>query len=131
MIDIVYFSSRSGNTKKFINKLGREGKKIPLEIEEAKNFTVDDDYILFVPTYSGGDDRKGAVPKQVIQFLNNEENRKHIKGVISSGNKNFGNQFAISGDVIAQKCNIPKLYAYELIGTDEDVREVKEILSKF
>jgi protein involved in ribonucleotide reduction len=88
---------------------------------------VDDRYVLIVPTYANNRGER-AVPAAVIRFLNSEENRMHLVGVIGSGNKNFGNHFALAANVISAKTGHPVLYKYELLGTDFDVREVEQIL---
>ena len=64
---------------------------------------VDEPYVLVVPTYGGGDGQ-GAVPKQVIRFLNDPQNRSLIRGVIGAGNTNFGEAYGLAGDIIAAKC---------------------------
>ncbi|MNT73942.1 putative NrdI-like protein [compost metagenome] len=87
-------------------------------------------YVLVVPTYCG-DGGRGAVPKQVIRFLNDADNRSHIRGVIAAGNSNFGATYGIAGDVISAKCQVPYLYRFELLGTDEDVANVKNGMERF
>ncbi|AJC49926.1 class Ib ribonucleoside-diphosphate reductase assembly flavoprotein NrdI [Mycoplasma flocculare] len=127
---VVYFSSISNNTHRFVEKLNFKKERIPVEINQ--NLTVMKDYVLFCPTYSGGNGlTSGAVPKQVIKFLNNEQNRKFCKGVIASGNTNFGDTFALAGSVISKKLNVPFLYSFELLGTNDDVVKVREILKDF
>jgi protein involved in ribonucleotide reduction len=120
---IVYFSSRSENTHRFVGKLGMRAKRIPLSVEYGP-FIVREPYVLIVPTYAGPDGQ-GAVPKQVIRFLNDAENRSSICGVIAAGNSNFGETFGLAGDIIARKCQVPYLYRFELLGTDEDVANVQ------
>ena len=129
MFDVVYFSSVSENTKRFVDKLGVKTVRIPLKTEDAAEFVHDKDSVLVVPTYGGGNEG-GTVPKQVIKFLNNPENRKHIKAVIAGGNPNFGAHFCRAGDVVAQKLGVPVLYRFEITGTPEDVNEVKERLAR-
>lgn len=129
MFDVVYFSSVSENTKRFVDKLGVKTVRIPLKTEDAAEFVHDKDSVLVVPTYGGGNEG-GTVPKQVIKFLNNPENRKHIKAVIAGGNTNFGEHFCRAGDVVAQKLGVPVLYRFEITGTPEDVNEVKERLAR-
>jgi protein involved in ribonucleotide reduction len=129
MFDVVYFSSVSENTKRFVDKLGVKTVRIPLKTEEAAEFVHEKDSVLVVPTYGGGNEG-GTVPKQVIKFLNNPENRKHIKAVIAGGNTNFGEHFCRAGDVVAQKLGVPVLYRFEITGTPEDVNEVKERLAR-
>ncbi len=91
---------------------------------------MEEDYVLVVPTYGGGNVR-GAVPKQVIKFLNERQNREHCKGVISSGNTNFGEAYCLAGDIVAQKVGVPHLYRFELLGTPADVQRVQEGLKEF
>ena len=126
---LVYFSSTSENTHRFVSKLGFPTARIPLRRTEPP-LTVDEDYVLVVPTYGGGS-VKGAVPKQVIAFLNNPDNRALCRGVIASGNTNFGQAYCLAGDIIASKLGVPFLYRYELRGTPPDVARVKEGLENF
>ncbi len=126
---LVYFSSTSENTHRFVGKLGFRSARIPLRPKEAP-LAVDEEYVLLVPTYGGGS-VKGAVPKQVIKFLNDSHNRSLCRGVISSGNTNFGEAYCLAGDIIASKLNVPLLYRYELLGTPTDVVRVQEGLEDF
>lgn len=129
-IFLVYFSSISNNTHRFIQKLGFENARIPVNLEES--LEVNRDYVIFCPTYSGGgNDSAGAVPKPVIKFLNKESNRKFCRGVIASGNTNFGDTFAIAGTILSKKLQVPLLYQFELIGTQTDVVNVQNIIKKF
>jgi protein involved in ribonucleotide reduction len=130
MFDVVYFSSVSENTKRFVDKLEAKAVRIPIRTEEAAEFVHDRDSVLVLPTYGGGNDNS-TVPKQVIKFLNNPENRKHIKAVIAGGNTNFGSHFGKAGDIVADKLGVPVLYRFEITGTPEDVVEVKERLAQF
>ena len=129
MFDIVYFSSASENTKRFVEKLGIKASRIPLFTKEVEDFEVKSDSILVVPTYGGGEDKR-AVPIQVIKFLNNPKNRNHIAGVIALGNTNFGETYCIAGDIISEKLQVPLLYRVEILGTPDDVIEVKERIQK-
>ncbi len=86
-------------------------------------------YVLICPTYADGEGR-GAVPKQVIQFLNDPDRRARIAGVIGAGNRNFGATYALAGRIIAQKCNVPLLYSFELAGTETDIARVRAGLEK-
>ena len=126
---LVYFSSVSGNTERFIQKLDMRSRRIPLYRTES-DLVVDEPYVLVTPTYGGGDGH-GAVPKQVIRFLNDERNRSLIRGVIAAGNTNFGEAYCIAGDIIARKCQVPHLYKVELFGTPEDIDRVSDGLDKW
>ena len=129
MGSLVYFSSASDNTHRFVEKLGLPAHRIPLRPTDDF-LRVTEPYVLVVPTYGGGNEG-GAVPRQVIKFLNDEGNRALIRGVIAAGNTNFGEAYCIAGDIIAAKCRVPYLYAFELMGTNEDVQRVREGLGRF
>jgi len=129
MSNIVYFSSASENTHRFVQKLGLHADRIPLLAKEEP-LVATEPYVLVLPTYGGGPETK-AVPKQVIRFLNDEQNRRFIRGVIAAGNTNFGEAYGIAGDIISNKLNVPVLYKFELFGTPDDVRIVQDGLEAF
>lgn len=129
MSALVYFSSSSENTHRFVGRLGIEAQRIPLHASDAF-LRVDEPYVLIVPTYGGGT-QSGAVPRQVIKFLNDEHNRSLLRGVIAAGNTNFGAAYCIAGSIISAKCHVPYLYGFELLGTPEDARSVRDGLDQF
>lgn len=129
MANIVYFSSVSGNTDRFVKNLDKPARRIPLRPADG-HLTVDEPYVLITPTYGHGTP-KGAVPKQVIKFLNDPHNRGLIRGVIAAGNTNFGPGYCLAGKVISSKTKVPHLYNFELFGTPHDVMRVREGLDEF
>ncbi|MCC2309297.1 class Ib ribonucleoside-diphosphate reductase assembly flavoprotein NrdI [Cellulomonas chengniuliangii] len=129
MSSLVYFSSASDNTHRFVQRLGIAAQRIPLTPTQPF-LRVHEPYVLMTPTYGGGNEG-GAVPRQVVKFLNDEGNRSLIRGVIAAGNTNFGEAYCIAGDIIAAKCHVPYLYGFELLGTTEDVTRVREGLGTF
>ena len=132
---VVYFSSASENTSRFIHscKLEEQGinvYRIPMRPKDPA-LNVDESYILVVPTYGGGVAKK-AVPVQVKKFLNDAANRAGIRGVIASGNTNFGEAFCMAGDMVAAKCKVPFMYYFELMGTQTDREKVtRDVLDFF
>lgn len=128
--NLVYFSSVSENTKRFVEKLELPAARIPLRPRLDGHLQVARPYVLIVPTYGGGA-ANGAVPKQVIQFLNDPNNRSLIRGVITAGNTNFGEHYCIAGPIISGKCHVPELYRFELLGTDRDTARVRSGLPDF
>lgn len=125
---IVYYSSSSGNTQRFIEELGIRNIRIPTSMKVDCPI-LDEPYVLISPCY-GNDDGSNAVPKQVIRFLNHEQNRSMMCGVIGTGNRNFGDRFAYSANVISRKCGVPILYKLELSGTITDIQNVKQGMEK-
>lgn len=126
---LIYFSSVSGNSDRFVQRLGHDSIRLPLYTQHD-TVMASEPFVLLVPTYGGGHP-KTAVPKQVIKFLNVLENRQLIRGVIAAGNTNFGAAYCLAGAVIARKCDVPVLYRFEVFGTPEDVQHTQEGLDQF
>ncbi len=126
---LVYFSSGSGNTARLVAALGLSASRIPIRTADPLP-SVSERYVLICPTYADGEGR-GAVPRQVIRFLNEPSRRALLRGVIGAGNRNFGATFALSGDVIAAKCNVPVLTRFELAGTETDIARIRAGLEQF
>lgn len=124
MSKLVFFSSVSANTRRFVEKLGaKHAVEVALRGEQPE---VGEAYVLITPTYGGGD-----LPKQVQRFLNTGTNGENIVGVIGAGNTNFGEDYCKAGHVIAQQYSVPLLYRFELMGTAEDVAAVRQGLPRF
>lgn len=126
---VVYFSSVSDNTHRFVEKLGVRTLRLPVHAG-AESPRMTEPFVLVVPTY-GRPDGAGSVPPQVVKFLNTEANRQLLRGVVGAGNTNFGTSFCLAADKIAVKCDVPVLYKFELMGTPEDVRKVTQGLEEF
>ncbi|MBS3182432.1 class Ib ribonucleoside-diphosphate reductase assembly flavoprotein NrdI [Leucobacter manosquensis] len=128
--DLLFFSSVSENTRRFVERLDRDAARIPLRPRLDGMIRVTRPFVLVLPTYGGGE-RSGAVPKQVIQFLNDPANRALIRGVITAGNTNFGEHYCLAGPIISAKCRVPELYRFELLGTGRDIARVNEGIPEF
>lgn len=124
MGELLFWSSASGNTARFVAALGLPARRIDAATAAMGPF------VLVCPTYADGEGR-GAVPGPVIRFLNVPANRALLRGVIAGGNRNFGEFFARAGDVIAAKCGVSCLYRFELAGTAEDAARVRQGLERF
>lgn len=126
-LGIVYFSNYSGNTKRFVEKLGLESIRIPIG-DPNDPIIVSDRYVLFVPTYGGGSEEH-AIPRQVRSFLNVESNRQKMVAVVGLGNTNFGEDYCKAAEMIAAKTGVPILGRVEIFGTEEDTITIKERLA--
>ncbi len=127
-MELIFYSSASGNTARFVAMLGQPAQRIPASPGDPMP-VPSGPYVMICPTYADGQGR-GAVPKQVIRFLNDESRRALLRGVIGAGNRSFGATFALASRVIADKCRVPVLYRMELAGTETDVARVREGLDK-
>ena len=84
------------------------------------DYDVDFDYILITPTFGFGE-----VPAAVSKFL--VENYMYLKGVVGSGNKNWGERFANASEIISKEYDVPLLMKIELHGSKKDISEFKKI----
>lgn len=81
--------------------------------------TIDQSFVMVTGTIGFGE-----VPDAVRQFLN--RNSSHLVGVASSGNRNWGENFARSGELIAAEYHVPLLMKFELHGNAHDVQLFNE-----
>lgn len=125
---IVYFSTKSGNTRRFVEKLTDEAIRIPFEADLPMP-EVEEPFVLIFPSYGGGH-IKGAVPAPVIRFLNNPNNREHLQGIVGTGNTNFGAGYCLGAHIAAEKCGVPLIRKVELFGTPEDVDIVSKEIAR-
>lgn len=112
---IIYWTSKTGNTKRFVEKLGFECRKLPCEVDRP--------FILVFPTFG-----VGQVPKPVHDFIL----QHHTKslGVVACGNRAFGSDFALGGVKVSKCYGLPLLYKVELFGSDYEVEIVKEKINE-
>lgn len=129
MLNIVYFSNVSNNTKRFVEKLNWQGELYQIPITGKFDLALLSSYVLICPSY--GSEINDHIPPQVKKFLNDSANRKHCVGVIGSGNINFGEDYAAAADIISFKLQVPVLYKFELAGTAQDIEKVQKGLKEF
>jgi len=117
---LIAYDSRTGNVQRFVQKLGPEWRCVRIQ----PDLTLDEPFVLV--TYTTG---FGQVPEKVEAFL--ARNHALLRGVSASGNRNWGDYFARSADLISQRYNVPIVSKFELSGTGRDVelfqREVAAI----
>lgn len=105
---LIVYDSLTGNVRRFVDKLGLPNLRI------QDGLTVGEPFILI--TYTTG---LGFVPDSTKQFL--EDNSAHLIGVATSGNKNFGNYYALAADIIAKQYEVPVIHKFEFSGLPSDV----------
>lgn len=127
---IVYFSSASGYTDRFVKKLDLPAARIPLRPKLDHMPVLESEKILILPTYGGGPETR-AVPKQVLTFLSTPQNRQNIVGVVGTGNTNFGAAYGLAAKLVARKLDVPLLNMVELFGTPEEVEETRDRIIRF
>ena len=111
----VYYDSKTGNVQRFIDKIKKEKPewsfvKISGDMEILENGHL----VTFTTNF-------GEIPDTTEKFLENENNRKYIASVCSSGNMNWGTLFGKAADKIEETYGIPVLMKFELSGTHVQV----------
>lgn len=111
---IVYYS-KTNNTERFVNKL------------KTPSVTINDydgvqKFILITPTYFFG-----QVPQEVNDFLDTYAD--NMVGVISSGNRNWGENYGKAGEKISFLYDVPLLHKLELSGNKKDKEIVDNIVN--
>lgn len=110
---LIAYDSRTGHVGKFVKKLNLPA----VRIEEA--LELETPFVLV--TYTTG---MGQAPGKVLRFLH--KNRRYLRGVAASGNRNWGDLFAGSADRVSELFGVPVLGKFELSGTDNDVQKFLE-----
>lgn len=113
-LTIVYYT-KTKQTEKFVSKLLEAIDIQSIKIQDE--LIVDTPFILLTPTYFFGE-----VPKEVTEFLHHNHN--NLVAVMSSGNRNWGGNFAKSGETISKEYNVELIGKYELAGNNQDVERL-------
>lgn len=110
---MIVYASRTGNVRHIANNISSDS----IEIQDG--MIVDKSYIIL--TYT---DHLGDVPTVVSDFL--RDNHQHCRGVVASGNSNFGHQyFCQAANKISKQYDIPIIKKVELRGFQKDYDEIK------
>jgi protein involved in ribonucleotide reduction len=115
----LYYDSRTGNVQRFIDKViqitGWTAHRI------HKDMVVDKPGHLITFTTNFG-----KVPPLTEEFLQTQHS--NFFSVTSSGNRNWGRNFGIAADKIAEQYDIPMAFKFELSGTMEDINQFIDII---
>lgn len=119
---LVYFTL-TGQTSRLSKKL-LEAADSPftkeLEISPANPFIeIDEPYVLLVPSYE-----EMEVQECFEDFLETGENLSLCKGMVASGNRNFGDLFLVTAKHLHQMYDLPIIKELEFSGTPRDVEDI-------
>ena len=112
---MIIYASRTGNVRFIINQ------KLNLPSKELReDEIVNEDFIIF--TYT---DKLGELPEKVDKFM--KLNHPLCKGVIASGNKNFGKyNFCRAADILNELYGIEIIDKLDLRGNDSNYEKIKK-----
>lgn len=109
---IIAYDSKTGNVKRFINKLNTYYEILKIN----KSLLINDKFVLV--TFTTG---FGEIPETTKEFL--KYNHKNLVAVASSGNKNWGSNYGKAADIISNQYNVPLILKFELSGTKKDIKK--------
>ncbi|PRS47583.1 class Ib ribonucleoside-diphosphate reductase assembly flavoprotein NrdI [Bacillus sp. MZGC1] len=115
---LITYESLTGNVQRFVDKITNNKH---LNVKKITEDTMITEPFIHI-TYTIG---FGEVPKLTQVFIHN--NKGLLRGICSSGNKNWGNNFGLAADKIASQYDVPILLKFELAGTDSDVAKFIEL----
>ncbi|WP_123739838.1 class Ib ribonucleoside-diphosphate reductase assembly flavoprotein NrdI [Salana multivorans] len=125
---IYYYSSTSGLVRTFAERLGRP--VFNLAERENRLSEVDGAWVLLTPSYKTGNVANDTIPEAIKRFLRSPHNRRHLVGVMGSGNRNFGAFYQKAAREIAAASGRPILFEFELSGESWDVTECRRIMAE-
>lgn len=132
----IVYDSQTGNVERFIKKLRAKNSKLFCIPTEDYHIGLGEYHLITHTT------KIGKIPPKTLDLLYNGDiqstkNFVNLLSVSSSGNKNWGNNFAKAADSIQytsflfKKEGVPILLKFELSGTDDDVDTYLEKLENY
>jgi len=115
----LYYDSRTGNVERFINKVVQITGWTAIRIQEGMEAKETGHLITYTTNF-------GKVSEKTDAFM--REQSHLINSVTSSGNRNWGRNFAVAADKLSEIFDIPTAMKFELSGTMEDINQFIDII---
>lgn len=131
-VPVYFYSSVSNLTGRFAEALTAfDGRDVHNLADAAWRRTeTTGPWVLLTPSYKAGNADEVTLPAGVRSFLRSPVNRRHLVGIIGSGNRNFGVYYQAAARELARTSGRPVLFEFELSGTPEDVERCAAILDE-
>jgi protein involved in ribonucleotide reduction len=131
-VPLYYYSSASGMVRQFCERvcLGTARKAYDVGDREVRRSVPDGPWVLVTPSYKTGNADNDTIPEAVRRFLRDPSTRRHLAGVMGSGNRNFGAHYQAAARHIARASGRPVLLEFELQGTQWDVEDARRVLAE-
>ena len=115
----LYYDSKTGNVERFIKKVTQITGWTAIKIQEDMEINEPGHLVTYTTNF-------GKVPEKSESFMGKQD--KMIYSVTSSGNRNWGRNFAIAANKLAENFEIPIAMKFELSGTMEDINQFIDII---
>ncbi len=112
----IVFDSLTGNTERFVKRIGESRPEWDY-IKIKSGLKVDRPFHLI--TYTTG---LGEVPESTTQFV--LDNLDNLVTVSASGNRNWGQNYALAANKISQQYNKPILEKFEVADWQEAIDDM-------
>ena len=125
---LAYFSV-TGQTRRFVSKTDLPN----VEITPDDALEMDEPFLLITHSYA---EESPTVSKSidvmdpVFDFMAYNDNYKHCRGIIGTGNRNFAGIYIFTAKEVSAKYQIPLLYDFEFNGTPADVAAVEKLAAQ-
>lgn len=130
-VPVYFYSSTSNLTRRFAEHLSERGRPVAdLSDADVRKSEAEGPWVLLTPSYKAGNDANVTLPAAVRSFLRSANNRRHLVGIVGTGNRNFGEYYQAAARELARTSGRPILFEFELSGTAEDVDRCVEILAE-
>ena len=110
----IYYDSKTGNVDRFISKVIQITGWQATRIEEDTIPSTMGHLVTYTINF-------GKVPEKTQAFIDKYSHMIH--SVSSSGNRNWGRNFAVAADKLAENFDLPMGLKFELSGTLVDINE--------
>jgi protein involved in ribonucleotide reduction len=115
----LYYDSKTGNVQRFIDKVIQITGWTAQRIQEDMEVSEPGHLVTFTTNF-------GKIPTVTAGFMRQHSDR--IFSVSSSGNRNWGRNFAVAADKVSEMYDIPLAFKFELSGTMEDINQFVDII---
>lgn len=114
------YMSMTGHTRELANKLDMDS----LELTPMNPFiSISEPFIFIMPSYD-----EEMFNETAEDFL--VENTPLCKGLIGTGNLNFGQLYCFAVDELSEQFDIPVVHKVEYSGTDEDIKQIRKLAER-
>ena len=121
MVPLIYYDSKTGNVERFVHKIKELTGWNIIRITEDIEITSPGHLITYTT-------KIGEIPDCTNSFL--EKYAAKVMTVSSSGNRNWGVNFAKAAERIADAYHLPILLKFELSGTRPDVQKLIHLINQ-
>lgn len=116
---MIVYISLGGNCEKTVKRLETESFKI--DGDNIETFDESQEFYLLIPTY------EAEWISDAWDFM--DEYHKNCKGIIGSGNFNFGDDmFIFTAKDMSTMYDVPIIYSIENFGNKKDILKIKELI---